>query len=79
MFRRAALVFKDGDLVVREGAVTHYRTGKTLHISPGFDKNIHRRLDGYYDELYGLPRTIFDVSEAALPKENRFSEVACRN
>ena len=79
MFRRAALVFKDGDLVVREGVVTHYRTGKTLHIIPGFDKNIHRRLDGYYDELYGLPRTIFDVSEAALPEENRFSEVACRN
>lgn len=79
MFRRAAYVFKDGERVVRDGNVTHYTRGKTLHISPAYDKNIHQRLDAYYAELYGLPRTIFNVSEAALPKENGFAEVACRN
>lgn len=79
MFRRAAYVFKDGERVVRDGNVTHYKRGKTLHLSPAYDKNIHQRLDAYYAELYGLPRTIFNVSEAALPKENAFAEVACRN
>jgi formylmethanofuran dehydrogenase subunit A len=78
MFRRAAYVFKDGDLVVKDGEVSHYRRGKTLHISPRFDKNINTRLDSYYEELYGLPRGIFDVPDAALPHKDAFAEVACK-
>jgi formylmethanofuran dehydrogenase subunit A len=78
MFRRAAYVFKDGDLVVRDGQVSHYRRGKTLHIAPRFDQNINKRLDSYYEELYGLPRGIFDVPDAALPNRDAFAEVACR-
>ena len=30
MFRHAARVFKDGDCVVREGVLTHYRFGRAL-------------------------------------------------
>ncbi|MEK4033795.1 formylmethanofuran dehydrogenase subunit A [Methylocystis sp. IM3] len=78
MFRRAAYVFKDGDLVVRDGEVSHYRRGRTLHISPRFDKAINKRLDSYYEELYGLPRGIFDVPDAALPHKDAFAEVACK-
>ncbi len=78
MFRRAAYVFKDGDLVVRDGEVSHYRRGKTLHISPRFDTAINKRLDSYYEELYGLPRGIFDVPDAALPHKDAFAEVACK-
>ncbi len=37
MFRAAALVFKDGDLVVRDGAVTHYRFGRALTVRPEHD------------------------------------------
>ncbi|HXN88586.1 MAG TPA: formylmethanofuran dehydrogenase subunit A, partial [Methylocella sp.] len=37
MFRFAHLVFKDGDLVVRDGRVTHYRWGKALKVNPGYD------------------------------------------
>ena len=40
--------------------------------------DIIRRLDAYYEELYGLPRTIFDLPEAALPNHDAFAEVACR-
>jgi formylmethanofuran dehydrogenase subunit A len=78
MFRRAALVFKDGALVVRDGQVSHYTRGKTLHIRPRYDGQITKRLDSYYDELYGLPRSIFDVPDAALPHEDAFAEVPCR-
>ena len=38
MFRSAALVFKDGDLVVRDGQVTHYRWGRALTVEPGHDR-----------------------------------------
>ncbi len=79
MFRRASLVFKDGDLVVRDGMVTQYKRGKTLHIAPDFDRKINTRLDSYYDELYGLPRQVFDLPAAALPNNDAFAEVACRN
>ena len=41
MFRRAALVFKDGALVVRDGQVSHYTHGKALHIRPRYDWQIH--------------------------------------
>ena len=78
MFRRAAYVFKDGDLVVKNGEVSHYKRGKTLHLSPRFDKNINKRLDAYYEDLYGLPRGIFDVPDAALPHKDAFAEVACK-
>ena len=40
MFRSAALVFKDGDLVVRDGKVTHYRFGRALTVQPGYDAAI---------------------------------------
>jgi len=79
MFRKAALVFKDGELVVKNGEVSHYTRGKTLHTSPKFDAAIDKRLDRYYDDLYGLPRTIFDVPQAALPNHDAFAEVSCRS
>ena len=78
MFRKASLVFKDGDLVVRDGMVTHYKPGKTLRTRPQFDRKIETRLDAYYDDLYGLPRSVFDISNAVLPNEDAFAEVACR-
>ena len=37
MFRAASLVFKDGELVVRDGEVTHYRWGRALTAAPGHD------------------------------------------
>jgi formylmethanofuran dehydrogenase subunit A len=79
MFRRAALVFKDGELIVQGGEVSHYTRGKTLHTRPKFDAAIEKRLDRYYDDLYGLPRTIFDVPQSALPNHDAFAEVSCRS
>jgi formylmethanofuran dehydrogenase subunit A len=78
MFREAHLVFKDGDLVVRDGAVTHYRAGRTLEARPEFDRAIERRLDAYYDEVYRAPRDLFTVHPDALPRTARFEQVGLR-
>jgi formylmethanofuran dehydrogenase subunit A len=78
MFRNAAYVFKDGEMVVRDGAVTKYVKGKTLRIRPGYDRAIEKRLDAYYDEVYGLSRAIFEVPESALAGKSVYAEVACR-
>ncbi len=78
MFRAAHLVFKDGDLVVREGKVIHYRWGRALKVSPGYDTAMDRRLSTYYDDLYGLSRSVFKVQpHAVTARENAFEEVAC--
>ncbi|HXY57315.1 MAG TPA: formylmethanofuran dehydrogenase subunit A [Methylocystis sp.] len=79
MFRKAAHVFKNGERIVKDGEVSHYVTGRRLHTRPSFDKAIEKRLDAYYDELYGLPRTIFDLPAAALPHHDAFAEVSCRS
>lgn len=77
MFRFAHLVFKDGDLVIRDGRVTHYRFGRALKVSPTYDSGIDRRLARYYDDLYGISPDMFKVPAAALGRDNAFGEVAC--
>jgi formylmethanofuran dehydrogenase subunit A len=77
-FRFAHLVFKDGDLVVRDGKVTHYRTGRALTVQPTYDSAIDRRLSRYYDEAYGLSRDLFKVPERAVGVDHAFEEVQCQ-
>jgi len=48
MFRHAAYVFKDGELVVRNGDVARYTRGRTLHVKPDYNRTINKRLDSYY-------------------------------
>jgi formylmethanofuran dehydrogenase subunit A len=77
MFRFAHLVFKDGDLVVRDGRVTHYRYGKAMKVAPSYDRAIDNRIKTYYDDLYGISADMFKVPASALGRENPFGEVAC--
>lgn len=77
MFRHAHLVFKDGDLVVRDGAISHYRWGKALQVRPTFDKAIERRLGAYYEQHYGVSHNMFAVPAHILPRKDPFREVAC--
>lgn len=79
MFRNAAYVFKDGQLVVRDGEAQRFTRGKTLFVHPDYDRQINRRLDAYYDDLYGLPRSMFEVPDKVLPNRNFFAEVPCDN
>jgi len=79
MFRNPGYVFKDGALVARDGQITHYTRGKTLYVRPDYDRKINRRLDAYFDGLYGLPREMFGVSGASMLEEELFSEVPCRS
>ncbi|HXW70638.1 MAG TPA: formylmethanofuran dehydrogenase subunit A [Methylocella sp.] len=77
MFRFAHLVFKDGELVVRDGRVSHYRWGRALKVHPGYDSAIDRRLSGYYEKHFGHSRDCYAVKEHFLPRAEAFAEVAC--
>jgi len=77
MFRAAALVFKDGDLVVRDGVVTHYRWGRALTVRPERDRAIDRRMTDYYENRYGLSDALLKVPEHAVGRPEPFRLVPC--
>lgn len=77
MFRAAALVFKDGELVVRDGRVTHYRWGRALTVRPERDRSIDRRMKTYYDDRCGLSDEFIRVPEHALGRPEPFEHVPC--
>lgn len=78
MFGRAAYVFKDGTLVVKDGQVVNRTTGRTLTVRPEPDKAMARRLETYFDDRYGLPARWFEVPEHAIGRDEPFRVVACR-
>jgi formylmethanofuran dehydrogenase subunit A len=78
MFGRAAYVFKDGELVVKDGEITRYRWGRALRLNPPPDRTIARRLDDYHQQRYGLSLDWFTFPDAAIAREQPFGEVACQ-
>jgi formylmethanofuran dehydrogenase subunit A len=79
MFRAAARVYKDGELVVRDGEVTRTRYGRALHVAPDVEVSMQRRMTEYYDERYGLPSDFMRVPEGAIGRREPFETVACRS
>ena len=79
MFRAAARVYKDGELVVRDGEVTRIRYGRALHVTPDLEASMQRRMAEYYDERYGLPSDFMRVPEGAIGRPQPFETVACRS
>jgi formylmethanofuran dehydrogenase subunit A len=77
MFRTAALVFKDGELVVRDGTVTHYRWGRALGVRPGRDRAIDQRMTRYYEDRFGLSDAFLKVPEHAIGRPQPFGLVPC--
>jgi formylmethanofuran dehydrogenase subunit A len=48
-------------------------------VKPEYNKTINKRLDSYYEDLYGLRRGMFRVEDEALPASQVFAEVPCRS
>ncbi|MCK5932257.1 MAG: formylmethanofuran dehydrogenase subunit A [Fulvimarina manganoxydans] len=77
MFGKAAYVFKDGRLVVKNGSVVARPYGRALTLKTEADKGMEARLDRYFDEAYGLSAKWFKVRGEALGRETPFREVSC--
>jgi len=77
MFRAAARVYKDGELVVRDGAVTRNRYGRALHVTPVVEASMRRRMREYYDARYGLESDFLRVPESAIGRPEPFGTIAC--
>jgi formylmethanofuran dehydrogenase subunit A len=79
MFRDAALVLKDGVPVIRDGIPVAQPFGRAVAVRPGFDSAAVRGLAAFYDSIYGVPHTAFDVPAAdLLGRTQPFETVPCR-
>ena len=77
MFRAAHLVLKNGEMVVRDGDIVRELPGKTLSVTPSYDRAVDRRLDDYYESLYGVSRGLFVVPPEAPGFLGAFEDVPC--
>ena len=79
MLGAAAYVFKDGDLVVQDGAVTHYRWGKALRLGTPVEPSIRKRMESWHQERYGLSLDWFTFPDSAIARDQPFAEIPCRS
>jgi formylmethanofuran dehydrogenase subunit A len=77
MFGKAALVFKNGELIVRDGEVTGRRFGRALTVSATYDRTTAHRMRDYYDNRYGLSAELLAVPEDAIGRPDPFELVPC--
>jgi formylmethanofuran dehydrogenase subunit A len=78
MFADAALVFKNGRLVVKDGEVIARPTGNAQTIQPHFDPRIERDIQNHFDRFYSLKLNNFKIDDVAfnLDDNQRFRSVA---
>ena len=78
MFRAAALVFKDGELVVRDGAVTQYRWGRALTVAPGHERGDRAADAGLLLSIVmAFQPTSWRCRQAAIGRPEPFEAVPC--
>jgi formylmethanofuran dehydrogenase subunit A len=78
MFREAALVFKNGQLVVRDGIVCQVPFGRTLRADPDCERGIKARMQDYYEERYALSPEFMTVTDAVIGRPDPFEIIPCR-
>jgi formylmethanofuran dehydrogenase subunit A len=78
MFQAAHLVFKNGELVVRDGRVVKWPRGRTHTVKPAYDRKIVERVARYAESRWGYGPEDYAVPESALGREGIFQEHPCR-
>lgn len=77
MFQSADLVFKDGELVMRDDEVVNVTCGQAFQVAPGFDAAIERRLKRLYDRYYDVDLSSFGEPGYIATRPDRFATVPC--
>jgi len=62
MFSKPDYVFKDGELVVKDGQVVKVTWGHTHTVKPEFDRGIEKDLKQYFDQYHTMNMENFKVS-----------------
>jgi formylmethanofuran dehydrogenase subunit A len=71
MFATPAMVFKDGELVVRDGKVVKVVQGATHVARPEYDKSIEKPLEDYFDRFHTMRMENFKVADEEIVKSDK--------
>lgn len=71
MFSRPDYVFKDGELVVKDGQVVKVTWGHTHTVKPEFDRGIEKDLKQYFDRYHTMSMENFKVSSDEIAEGGR--------
>lgn len=63
MFEKPDYVFKDGQLVVRDGKVVKVTYGSTHTVKPEFDRSIEKEIKKYFDTYHTIDANQFKISD----------------
>ncbi len=71
MFSKPDYVFKDGELVVKDGQVVKVTWGKTHTVKPEFDRGIEKDIKKYFDTYHTMNMENFKVSADEIAEGGR--------
>jgi formylmethanofuran dehydrogenase subunit A len=71
MFKTPKLVFKNGELIVREGKVVKVVNGATHVARPQYDKSIEKQLKDYFDTYHTMRMENFRLSDDEIVQGGR--------
>ena len=63
MFAKPVYVFKDGELIVKQGKVIKVINGSTHVLRPEYDKTVEQHLKTYFDHYHSIKLDNFKVSD----------------
>ncbi|ADE13236.1 formylmethanofuran dehydrogenase subunit A [Nitrosococcus halophilus Nc 4] len=71
MFSKPDYVFKDGELVVKNGEVVKVTWGTTHVVRPEFDNNIEKELASYFDRYLSIKLSNFKIDDEEIVHPGR--------
>jgi formylmethanofuran dehydrogenase subunit A len=71
MFAKPDLVFKDGELVVKEGKVVKVVWGATHTAKPTFDLGVEKDIKQYFDRYHTMQMNNFKISNDQIAEDGR--------
>ncbi len=71
MFSKPNYVFKDGELVVKDGKIVKVTWGKTHTSKPAFDINVEKGLKEYFDQYHTIQLDNFKISDDEIAHDGR--------
>ncbi len=71
MFAKPDYVFKDGELVVKNGIVVKVVWGKTHTAKPAFDMGVEKNLKEYFDKYHTIQLENFKISNDEIAEDGR--------
>ncbi|WP_031435314.1 formylmethanofuran dehydrogenase subunit A [Methylomarinum vadi] len=73
MFEKPDYVFKDGELVVRDGQIVHVTWGTTHVVRPDYDASVEKDLQPYFDRYLTMKLGNFKISDDEITEDGRGS------